>query len=59
MNRSVWKVRPDDLRRVAAHSEEPERERKLLALAQLLEEAESGNDTDSGDTPAGTRKSTR
>jgi hypothetical protein len=59
MNRSVWKVRPDDLRRVAAHAEEPERERKLLALAQLLEEAESGNESDNGDTPSGTRKRAR
>ena len=57
MNRSAWKVRPDDLRRVAAHTDEPERERKMLALAELLEEAEPGNGTDSGDTPAGTRKS--
>jgi hypothetical protein len=55
MNRSVWKVRPDDLRRVAAHSDEPERERKLLALAELLEQTEPGNGTESGDTPAGTR----
>ncbi|HUC65192.1 MAG TPA: hypothetical protein VMA53_07190 [Stellaceae bacterium] len=59
MKGSVWTVRPDDLRRVAAHAEEPERQRKLLALAQLLEDAASGNDTDSGDTPAGTRNRAR
>jgi hypothetical protein len=57
MYRSVWKVRPDDLRRVAAHTEEPERERKLLALAEQLEQAEPGNGTDGDDTPAETRKS--
>jgi hypothetical protein len=59
MNRPVWKVRPDDLRRVAAHADEPERARKMLALAELLEEAESGNGTDRGDTPAGTRNRAR
>lgn len=59
MNRSVWKVRPDDLRRVAAHSDEPERERKMLALAELLEEADPGNESGNGDTPAGTRKRAR
>jgi hypothetical protein len=53
MNRSAWKVRPDDLRRVAAHTDEPERQRKMLALAEQLEEAEPGSGTDTGDTPAG------
>jgi len=33
----VWKVRPADLRRMAAKTEEPERERKMLALADRME----------------------
>ena len=36
----VEKVRPTDLRRIAAQTREPERERKMLMLAQQLEEAE-------------------
>ena len=39
--KAVWKVRPDDLRRMAAASAEPERQRKMLALAEQLEEADS------------------
>ena len=38
MERPTWKVRPADLRRMAAKAAEPERERKLLALAEELEE---------------------
>ena len=33
----VWKLQPDDLRRIAARAQEPERERKILALAEQLE----------------------
>ena len=36
----VCKIRPADLRRMAAQTREPERERKMLALAQQLEERE-------------------
>jgi hypothetical protein len=36
-----WKIRPDDLRRIAARTREPERERKMLALAEELEEKEA------------------
>ncbi|HEV2546211.1 MAG TPA: hypothetical protein VGU20_02640 [Stellaceae bacterium] len=34
----VWKLRPAELRRIAAWMQEPERERKMLALAEGLEE---------------------
>ena len=37
MNKAVWKVRPVDVRRMAANADEPERQRKLLALADALE----------------------
>ena len=37
----VWKIRPADLRRIAAQTREPERERKMLALAEQLEEREA------------------
>jgi hypothetical protein len=59
MKRSAWKVRADDLRRIAAKTPEPERERKMLVLAELLEEAERGGETDGDDTPAHTRRSRR
>jgi hypothetical protein len=59
MKRSAPKVRPDDLRRIAAKAAEPERERKMLALAELLEEAERGSETDDDHTPAHTRRSRR
>jgi hypothetical protein len=59
MRRSAWKVRPDELRRIAADTADPERQRKMLALAEHLERAESGNETDGGDTPAHTRKGRR
>jgi len=36
----VLKLRPADLRRTASRTHEPERERKMLALADQLEEAE-------------------
>jgi hypothetical protein len=54
-----WKVRPVDLRRIAAKTSEPERERKMLALAEQLEEAERGSETDGDDTPAHIRRSRR
>ncbi|HUC67566.1 MAG TPA: hypothetical protein VMA53_19265 [Stellaceae bacterium] len=57
MKRSAWKVRADDLRRIAGNTAEPERERKMLVLAERLEEAERGGETDGGDTPAQTKKS--
>jgi hypothetical protein len=41
MEQSAWKVRADDLRRIAAKTSEPERERKMLALAEQLERAEA------------------
>jgi hypothetical protein len=34
------KLRPADLRRIASRTREPERERKMLALTDQLEEAE-------------------
>jgi hypothetical protein len=37
----VWKIRPADLRRIAAQTREPERERKMIALAEELEEKEA------------------
>ena len=36
----VWKLRPAELRRAAARSQEPERERKMIALAEQLEQKE-------------------
>jgi hypothetical protein len=44
----VWKVRPADLRRMAAQTREPERERKMLALAEQLEEKEPAPATEEG-----------
>ena len=38
MKRDVWKLRPADLHRLAKSTQEPERERKMLALAEELEE---------------------
>jgi hypothetical protein len=35
---TTWKVRPVDLRRMAASTAEPERQRKMLALADEFEE---------------------
>jgi hypothetical protein len=57
MKRSAWKVRADDLRRIAGKTAEPERERKMLALAERLEEAERASETDGDDTPASTGRS--
>jgi len=34
----VWKLRPADLRRMAERTREPERARKMLTLAERLEE---------------------
>jgi len=36
----VWKLRPADLRLIGSRTREPERERKMLALAEQLEESE-------------------
>ena len=41
MKRSAWKVRAGDLRRIAAKTTEPERERKMLVLADQLEEIDA------------------
>jgi hypothetical protein len=54
MKRSAWKVRADDLRRIAGNTAEPERERKMLALAERLEEAERKSGTGGDDAPAET-----
>jgi hypothetical protein len=35
----IWKARAADLRRIATTTREPERERKMLALADEFEEA--------------------
>jgi hypothetical protein len=59
MKRSAWKVRADDLRRIAAKTSEPERERKMLVLAERLEEAERVSETDGDDAPAHTGSSRR
>jgi hypothetical protein len=59
MERSAWKVRADDLRRVAAKTAEPERERKMLALAERIEEAERASKTGADDTPANTGRRSR
>ena len=37
MKPDVWKLRPADLHRLAKSTQEPERERKMLALAGQLE----------------------
>jgi hypothetical protein len=36
-----WKVRADDLRQIAAKTSEPERERKMLALAEQSDRCSS------------------
>ena len=59
MKRSAGKLRPDDLRRIAAKTPEPERERKMLVLAERLEEAERASEPDGDDTPAHTKRSGR
>jgi hypothetical protein len=41
MTRTAWKVRAADLRRIAAETAEPERERKMLALAEEFEQVET------------------
>jgi hypothetical protein len=38
---TIWKVRAIDLRRMAASSVEPERQRKMLVLADQLEEQDA------------------
>jgi len=50
----VWKIRPADLRRIAAQTREPERERKMLALAEQLEEREAATASSAGDHENGT-----
>jgi hypothetical protein len=38
MSKTAAKLRPSDLRHLAARTEEPERARKMLVLAEQLEE---------------------
>jgi len=52
--KGVWKVRPADLRRIAAQTREPERERKMLALAEQLEEEHERAAAQRVDTASGT-----
>jgi hypothetical protein len=54
-----WKVRPADLRRIAAKTSEPERERKMLALAEQIEEEERRSTNYGGDTSSRTRRDGR
>ena len=53
----AWKVRPADLRRLAKSTREAERERKMLVLAEQLEELErlqsGGTDEPSRASPDG------
>jgi anaerobic glycerol-3-phosphate dehydrogenase len=46
----IWKERAAELRRVATTTREPERERKMLALADEFEEA--ANSAEQVTTPA-------
>jgi hypothetical protein len=41
----IWKVRASDLRRMAAVTVEPERQRKMLVLAEELEEREAASES--------------
>jgi len=50
----AWKIRPADLRRIAAQTGEPERERKMLALAEQLEEREAAATPSAGEHENGT-----
>ena len=50
----VWKIRPADLRRIASQTREPERERKMLALAEQLEEREAATASSAGKHENGT-----
>jgi hypothetical protein len=50
----VRKIQPADLRRVAAQTREPERERKMLALAEQLEEREAATTPSVGQHENGT-----
>jgi hypothetical protein len=54
-----WKVRADDLRQIAAKTSEPERERKMLALAEQIEEEERRRANTGGDTSSRTRSDGR
>ena len=47
----AWKVRPVDLRRMAESSEEPERQRKLVALAEQIEDLARLGKADSNPRP--------
>jgi hypothetical protein len=49
-----WKIRPADLRRIASQTREPERERKMLALAEQLEEREAATAYSAGKHENGT-----
>jgi len=53
----VWKIRPADLRRIAAQTREAERERKMLALAEQLEEREAAMASSAGEHENGTPRS--
>jgi hypothetical protein len=54
------KLRAADLRRIAAQAEEPERERKMLALAEQLDEEGPGrSEPNGGNTSPYTRKGRR
>ena len=53
MKRSAWKVRAADLRRIAAKTPEPERERKMLVLAEELEAAEAKGHPDGNEATGG------
>jgi hypothetical protein len=46
----AWKVRAAELRRIAAKTAEPERERKMLALAEQIEDEERRGAGGGGDT---------
>jgi hypothetical protein len=59
MEREKWKVRSGNLRRIAAKTPEPERERKMLVLAERLEEAERASETNGDDTSAPSRRGSR
>jgi hypothetical protein len=53
MNESqVWKLRATELRRMAARAVDAERERKMLVLAEQLDELERGK-TGRDDDPPG------
>ena len=54
MKAGFLKLSPTDLRRTAAQTHEPERERKMLALAEQLEEREAATPSSAGKHENGT-----